>query len=63
MLNECRVELSSALTQIEAAGLLGIATRTLRRWDRENFGPPATRIGRSVVYDRAAVEAFARGVR
>ena len=63
MLNECRVALPAALTQKEVAGLLGVTTRTLQRWAHASFGPPATKVGSATVYDRAAVDAFARGVR
>jgi len=63
MLNECRVELPPTLSQLQAADVLGTTTRTLRRWAHANYGPPATKVGRAVVYDRAAVDAFARGVR
>jgi len=63
MLDHCRVEVGQPLLQQEAAGRLGVSTRTLRRWHQANFGPPATRVGSALLYDRAAVEAFARGVR
>ena len=63
MLRDYRVEIPSALLQKDVASQLGVTTRTLRRWRRDGFGPVATRAGTSLLYDRAAVEAFARGVR
>lgn len=62
MLQDCRVELPPTLLQKDAAAKIGVTTRTMRRWMRDGFGPPATRVGPALLYDRAAVEAFSRGV-
>lgn len=55
--------LRAALNQKEAAALLGVTPRTLQNWRADNFGPQPVRDGVSLLYDRAAVEAFAMGVR
>jgi DNA-binding transcriptional MerR regulator len=49
------------LTQREAAALLQISTRSLRRWARQGFGPQPVRDGGQLLYDRAAILAFAEG--
>jgi DNA-binding transcriptional MerR regulator len=43
------------LTEDEAARLLRVAPRSLRRWRAIGTGPPYTRAGRRVLYRRAAV--------
>ncbi len=43
------------LTEAEAARLLRIAPRTLRWWRSKGTGPPYVRLGRRVMYRRAAV--------
>ena len=55
--------LRSGLSPAEVASALGVTTRTLRNWRKVDFGPvPISDRGR-LLYDRAAVEAFARGAR
>lgn len=49
------------LTQREAAAILQVSTRSLRRWAKEGFGPQPVRDGGQLLYDRAAVRAFAAG--
>jgi excisionase family DNA binding protein len=47
------------LTEIEAAALLRVAPRTLRRWRAEGIGPPAIRVGHGrgrIRYRRSAIE-------
>jgi hypothetical protein len=46
------------LTEPQAAELLGNCTRTLVRWRLLKIGPPATRLGRRILYRRAALEAW-----
>ncbi len=49
------------LTTEQAAKLLQLAPRTLRRWRSESKGPPYVRLGaRRVRYRRAALEAWLR---
>lgn len=38
------------------AAELGLAADTLARWESRRIGPPCIRIGRRVVYRRAAVQ-------
>jgi len=54
--------LRPGLTAPEAASILGVTDRTLRNWRREGFGPAPRRLGGSVLYDPAEVEAFRAGV-
>jgi predicted DNA-binding transcriptional regulator AlpA len=37
------------------ATLLGVSTRTLERWHKDNCGPPRVKIGRQVGYLRTTV--------
>ena len=46
--------------QAEAAKLLRHTERTLEKWRVRGEGPPFLKIGRRVLYDRAAVIAWAR---
>lgn len=55
--------LRAALTQQEAAKFLGVTSRTLRNWRSAGFGPQPIRDGVAMLYDRAAIEAFAEGAR
>jgi len=55
--------LRAALNQREAAALLGVTPRTLQLWRKSDFGPRPIRDGVSLLYDRAAVVAFAEGAR
>lgn len=57
------VHLRDGLNQIEAAAALGISPRTLRNWRQGGFGPQPVQDGGRLLYDRAAVEAFALGAR
>ena len=63
MLNFPGAELPPVFIQREAAARLGVTPRTMRNWARDGFGPPPRRVGSTTLYDRAAVEAFARGAR
>ncbi|WP_285672903.1 helix-turn-helix transcriptional regulator, partial [Paralimibaculum aggregatum] len=38
------------LTASEAAALLGVSERTLRRWDQARCGPPRSAAGRKPIY-------------
>ena len=42
--------LEGYLSQDELAGQLGKTPRTLARWEREQIGPPVTKIGKSPLY-------------
>jgi excisionase family DNA binding protein len=42
----------------ELARWLNVSRRTLHRWGRLKKGPPSIKIGRSVLYRRAAVESW-----
>lgn len=55
------VTLRAGLSQLEAATLLGVTSRSLRNWQRSGFGPKPVRDGARLLYDRAEVEAFAAG--
>ncbi|MCK7581538.1 MAG: helix-turn-helix domain-containing protein [Chromatiales bacterium] len=43
------------LTKDEAAEELGVTARTLDRWFAERIGPPRTKIGKLVLYRKAAL--------
>lgn len=47
--------LSDYLTIIELAAQLGRTPTTLYRWHVRDIGPPRVRLGRKVLYKRAAV--------
>jgi excisionase family DNA binding protein len=51
------------LTTAEAASIIGVAERTLRRWSNNKEGPPFTQIGGRRFYDRAEVEEWRRAQR
>lgn len=53
--------LSSRIRLPEAAGLLGVSRRSLsdRGWRRKH-GIPSFKVGRAVVFDRAALDAWLR---
>lgn len=55
--------LRPALLQKEAAEHLGVSIRTLLNWRNTNHGPQPVRDSGRWLYDRAEVEAFARGAR
>lgn len=57
------IHLRSAMLQNEAAAFLGVTPRTLRNWRRAGFGPQPREDGGHLLYDRAELEAFARGAR
>ncbi len=52
--------LENYLTTTECAAELGIDKRTLERWHRLREGPPRTKIGKRVLYRRAAVAEWLR---
>jgi phage terminase Nu1 subunit (DNA packaging protein) len=45
-------------TQVGLASLLGVAPRTLARWDERRMGPPKIKIGNLVLYDLAKLHAW-----
>jgi predicted DNA-binding transcriptional regulator AlpA len=51
------------LNQKDAATILGVALRTLQRWNEDNYGPAQIKIGRRVYYDPRDVTAWVRGNR
>lgn len=42
----------------EAADILGLSARTLREWRRSGTGPRFVKLGRSVRYEPAELDAF-----
>jgi excisionase family DNA binding protein len=48
--------LADFMTQEEAAAELGIHVKTLQRWRVDNQGPPYTKLGRRILYQRSAVK-------
>lgn len=46
------------LDEQQAAAMLRVSLRTLRRWRQAGYGPATTRIGRFVRYRRGDVEAW-----
>jgi excisionase family DNA binding protein len=46
----------SQLTSTEVAEILGVSERTLHRWNTLRVGPPRCKLGRKVLYRRAALE-------
>jgi predicted DNA-binding transcriptional regulator AlpA len=53
---DMQTEIEPPLTSEAVAGLLNVSTRTLHRWGRLKKGPPSIKVGRSVLYRRAAIE-------
>ena len=52
--------LAEYMTITECAAELGIDKRTLERWNRLREAPPRTKIGKKVLYRRAAVSEWLR---
>ena len=50
--------LAGYLTHEELADQLDVSTRTIDRWRRLREAPPVTRVGKRLLYRRAAVEAW-----
>ena len=48
------------LTAAEVADLLRVSTKTVSRWSLEDSSMPATRIGRTVRFEREALLAWVR---
>jgi excisionase family DNA binding protein len=46
------------LTRDELAEQLRVTSRTLWEWGKQRAGPPVTRIGGRVLYERDAVQAW-----
>lgn len=46
------------LTPKEATEHLRVASTTLRNWRWKKFGPPWVRLGKSVLYPRAGLDAW-----
>ena len=51
-------DFDSALTENQAALLLGVSTCTLQAWRVRGGGPPYVKIGRAVRYQRRALVTF-----
>ncbi len=56
--SDMQTEIEPPLTSETVAELLNVSTRTLHRWGRLKKGPPSIKVGRSVLYRRAAVEGW-----
>jgi excisionase family DNA binding protein len=50
--------LDDYLTVDQLAAELGVATITVKRWAALKQGPPATKIGRRVLYRRSSVQTW-----
>ena len=46
------------ITDHEGAALSGFKVQTLRNWRHKGIGPPYSKIGRAVRYDRAELISF-----
>lgn len=44
------------MSRRELAGIIGVSSDTLKRWETRRIGPPCIRIGRKVLYRRGAVK-------
>jgi excisionase family DNA binding protein len=53
--------LDEYLTKAQLASALGVSVRTLNRWHDERVGPDRIRVGRKVLYSRAAVARWLEG--
>ena len=53
--------LAEYLTAAETAAALGVAGRTLKRWQTEGSGPPSLKLGAHRVYHRASVMRWLAG--
>jgi len=49
---------SILLKEPEVAALLRRSLPTIRRWRRDNAGPPYIRLGRAILYESARLEEF-----
>lgn len=49
------------LTAPQLAGTLGVVVRTLQRWHALGVGPPRCKVGRQVLYRKAAVRDWLKG--
>lgn len=63
MIETITAELPPVLIQKDVAAFFGVTIQTLRNWRLAGFGPQPLRVGGALLYDRAAVEAFAKGAR
>lgn len=63
MIANIAADIPPVLIQKQTAERLGVSIRTLNNWKRRGHGPRPTNFGGVLVYDAAAVEAYARGVR
>jgi excisionase family DNA binding protein len=48
-------------TRLEAAAVLGVAVETLDRWRKAGKGPPATVIGRTILYRKETFDRWLAG--
>ncbi len=55
--------LADFMTADEAAGALGVHVKTLQTWRRDKQGPPYTKLGRRVLYQRSVVAQWLRARR
>jgi len=46
------------LNPAQVAEMLGISPRTLSRWHAQRVGPPRCKLGRKVLYRKAAIDAW-----
>ncbi|MGO9326693.1 MAG: helix-turn-helix transcriptional regulator [Steroidobacteraceae bacterium] len=57
-MNTCENLLTDFLEQDEAAAELKVCSRTLDRWRRLGEGPPITKLGRRILYNRSSLRAW-----
>lgn len=60
-MNSISTALRPGLSQVEAAAILEVDPRTLRKWASRNYGPQPIRDGNRLLYDPVDIEAFALG--
>ena len=55
-----RLILDGYLRRREAARELQVSERTMSRWEAQNIGPPAIRVGKTILYRIESLQAWLR---